>query len=157
LVLIDQVDALADLVVQHSARLRVLLDLVQDLSDVDGVHTVISCRTFEQKHDPALRNLEATVIRLELPDWSTVQPVLAKKGLHAEVWNEDIQQVLRSPHALDIFFSLLGGASELDVLRGFQGLLEKQWETYVLSDTTGKRRATLRHLAKLMADREVLG
>lgn len=157
LVLIDQVDALADLVVQHSARLRVLLDLVQDLSEAEGVHTVISCRTFEQKHDPALRNLDATVIRLELPEWSTVQPVLTARGLQADVWNQDIQQVLRSPHALEIFLSLLGGATEPEVLRSFQGLLEKQWETQVLSDTTGRRRTTLRHLAKLMADREVLG
>lgn len=157
LVLIDQVDALADLVVQHSARLRVLLDLVQDLSEAEGVHTVISCRTFEQKHDPALRNLDATVIQLELPEWSTVQSVLAARGLQADVWNQDIQQVLRSPHALEIFLSLLGGATEPEVLRSFQGLLEKQWETQVLSDTTGRRRATLRHLAKLMADREVLG
>ena len=157
LVLIDQVDALAELVVQHSARLRVLLDLVQDLSEAEGVHTVISCRTFEQKHDPALRNLDATVIRLELPEWSIVQSVLAARGLQADVWNQDIQQVLRSPHALEIFLSLLGGATEPEVLRSFQGLLEKQWETQVLSDTTGRRRATLRHLAKLMADREVLG
>lgn len=157
LVLIDQVDALADLVVQHSARLRVLLDLVQDLSEAEGVHTVISCRTFEHKHDPALRNLDATIIRLELPEWSTVQPVLTARGLQADMWNEDIQQVLRSPHALEIFLSLLGGATEPEVLRSFQGLLEKQWETQVLSDTTGRRRTTLRHLAKLMADREVLG
>jgi hypothetical protein len=157
LVLIDQLDALADLVVQHSARLRVLLDLVQDFSGVEGVHTVVSCRIFEQKHDPALRNLDATVIQLALPEWSTVQPVLTAKGLQAEVWNQDIQQVLRSPHALDIFLSLLEGASELEVLGSFQGLLEKQWETQVLSDTSGRRRATLRHLAKLMADREVLG
>lgn len=157
LVLIDQVDALADLVVQHSARLRVLLDLVQDLSEAEGVHTVISCRTFEQKHDPALRNLDATVIRLELPEWSTVQPVLAARGLQVDVWNQDIQQVLRSPHALEIFLSLLGGTTEPEVLRSFQGLLEKQWETQVLSDATGRRRTTLRHLAKLMADREVLG
>ncbi|MDO9315146.1 MAG: AAA family ATPase [Burkholderiaceae bacterium] len=157
LVIIDQVDALADLVVQQSARLRVLLNLVQDLSDVEGVHTVISCRTFEQKHDPALRNLDATVIRLELPEWSSVQPILAARGIQAEIWNQDIQQVLRSPHALDVFLSLLGGATELEVLRSFHGLLEKQWETQVLSDPTGRRRTTLRHLAKLMADREVLG
>jgi len=157
LVLIDQVDALADLVVQHSARLRVLLDLVQDLSDMKGIQTVISCRTFEQKHDPALRNLEANVIRLELPEWSIVQPILTTRGLQVELWNQDIQQVLRSPHALDIFTSLLGEVTEPEVLRSFQGLLEKQWETQVLSDTTGRRRATLRHLAKLMADREVLG
>lgn len=157
LVLIDQVDALADLVVQHSARLRVLLNLVQDLSDAAGVHTVISCRTFEQKHDPALRNLDATIIRLKLPEWVTVLPVLTARGLQAEVWNQDIQQVLRSPHALDIFLSLLGCTTEPEVLKCFHGLLEKQWETQVLSDTSGKRRATLHHLAKLMADREVLG
>lgn len=157
LVLIDQVDALADLVVQHSARLRALLDLVQELSEVEGVHTVISCRTFEQKHDPALRNLDASVIRLELPEWSTVQPVLTARGLQAEVWNQDIQQVLRSPHALDIFLSLLDGATEPAALRSFQGLLEKQWETQVLSDASGGRRTTLHHLARLMADREVLG
>lgn len=157
LVLIDQVDALADLVVQHSARLRVLLNLVQDLSEAEGVHTVISCRTFEQKHDPALRNLDATVIRLELPEWSTVQPILTARGLQADMWHQDIQQVLRSPHALEIFLSLLGEATEPEVLRSFQGLQEMQWETQVLSDTTGRRRTTLHHLAKLMADREVLG
>lgn len=157
LVVIDQVDALADLVVQQSARLRVLLDLVQDLSDAPGIHTVISCRTFEQKHDPALRNLDATVLTLELPDWSDVLPVLAARGLQADAWNQDLQQVLRSPHALDIFLSLLEGATEPAALKSFQGLLEWQWEMQVLSDTSGKRRATLRHLAKLMAEREVLG
>ena len=157
LVVIDQVDALADLVVQQSARLRVLLDLVQNLSDAPGVHTVISCRTFEQKHDPALRNLSANVLTLELPVWSTVLPVLAARGLQADAWNQDIQQVLRSPHALDIFLSLLDGVSEPAALKSFHGLLEKQWEVQVLSDASGRRRATLRHLAKLMADREVLG
>jgi len=157
LVVIDQVDALADLVVQQSARLRVLLDLVQDLSDAPGVHTVISCRIFEQKHDPALRNLDATILTLELPDWSDVLPVLAARGLQAGVWNHELQQVLRSPHALDIFLSLLEGATEPAALKSFQGLLERQWETQVLSDSSGKRRTTLRHLAKKMADREVLG
>lgn len=84
ILIIDQVDALADLVVQHSARLRVLLDLVQDLDKTEGVHTVISCRTFEQKHDPALRNLNATPIRLELPEWTKIHPVLMAHGLQAE-------------------------------------------------------------------------
>lgn len=157
LVLIDQVDALADLVVQHSARLRVLLDLVRELSGVERVHTVISCRTFEQKHDPALRNLDAIAIRLEIPEWSAVLPILKSRGLQAELWNHDIQQVLRSPHALDVFLSLLDGGSEPEVLRSFQGLLERQWQTQVLSDNTGRRRTTLRHLASLMAEREVLG
>lgn len=157
LVLIDQIDALADLVVQHSGRLRVMLDLVQDLSDVDGVHTVVSSRTFEQKHDPALRNLDATVVQLELPEWTTVRSVLSAKGMQVEAWNQDIQQVLRSPHALDTFLSLLGNATEPEALRSFHGLQETQWETQVLCDASGKRGVTLHHLANLMADREVLG
>ena len=157
LVVIDQVDALADLVVQHSARLRVLLELVQDLSDEPGLHTVISCRTFEQRHDPSLRNLDASILKLELPDWSTVLAVLNARGLQAEMWNHDLQQTIRSPHALDIFLSLLEETTEPAALKSFHGLLEKQWETQVLSDESGKRKTTLMHLAKLMADREVLG
>lgn len=157
LMVIDQVDALADLVVQQSARLRVLLELVEDLSDIAGVHTVISCRTFEQKHDPALRSLDATVLTLQLPAWESVSLLLQEKGLRVDAWNEDIQQVLRSPHALDIFLSLLEEATEPAALKSFQGLLEQQWASKVLSDRSGKRRETLRHLAKLMAEREVLG
>jgi pimeloyl-ACP methyl ester carboxylesterase len=157
LVVIDQLDALADLVVQQSARLRVLLDFVQDLSNVPNMHVVISCRTFEQKHDPALRNLNATLLTLELPSWDAVSPILEAKGLQASVWSEELQQVLRSPHALDIFLSLLDGTTEPAALKSFQGLLEQQWRSQVLCDTTNKRRATLRHLAKLMAEREVLG
>lgn len=156
LLVIDQLDALAELVVQQSARLRVLLNLIQDLSGAPGVHVVISCRSFEQKHDPALRNLDATILMLELPAWSAVLPVLAARGLQANAWNEDIQQVLRSPHALDVFLSLLEGATEPAALKSFHGLLEQQWALQVLSDSSGKRRATLRHLAKLMAEREVL-
>lgn len=157
LLVIDQLDALADLVVQQSARLRVLLDLVQDLTDAPGIHIVISCRSFEQKHDPALRNLDATALMLELPSWSVVLPVLAARGLHADAWNEELKQVLRSPHALDVFLSLLEGATEPAALKSFHGLLEQQWSEQVLSDNSGKRRFTLRHLAKLMAEREVLG
>lgn len=157
LVLIDQLDALADLVVQQSARLRVLLDLVQDLSGATGIHTVISCRAFEQKHDPALRNLDATDMRLELPEWPAVQPVLLARGLRVDLWSREIQQVLLSPHALDIFLSLLASKSEPEVLRSFQGLLEKQWEAHVLTDKSGRRRETLHYIAKLMASREVLG
>ncbi len=157
LVVIDQLDALADLVVQHSGRLRVLLDLVQELADVSGLHIVLSCRTFEQRHDPALRDVIATALSLELPPWSDVLPIIEARGLQAANWNEDIREVLRSPHALDTFLTLLEGASEPEALRSFHGLLEQQWSRHVSSDSTGRRRATILHLARLMADREVLG
>ncbi|WP_256583270.1 AAA family ATPase [Pseudomonas sp. SWI44] len=157
LVVIDQIDALAELMVQQSARLRVLLDFVNDLASIPGVRTVISCRTFEQKHDPALRNLSAQIVNLELPEWSAVLPVLQAQGLHADVWNPELKQILRSPHALVVYLSLLREHTELGALTSFHGLQEAQWEKYVLSDPTDTKRKTLRVLAKIMAEREVLG
>jgi hypothetical protein len=157
LVVIDQIDALAELIVQQSARLRVLLDFVNDLASIPGIRTVISCRTFEQKHDPALRNLSAQIVNLELPEWGDVLPVLQAHGLHADVWNPELKQILRSPHALVVYLSLLREHTELGALTSFHGLQEAQWEKYVLSDPTDAKRKTLRVLAKNMAEREVLG
>jgi pimeloyl-ACP methyl ester carboxylesterase len=157
LVVIDQVDALAELVVQQSARLRVLLDLVKDLADTSNIHTIISCRTFEQKHDPSLRNIDASIVSLELPSWASVSAVLESRGLQANSWNDDMKEVLRSPHALDVYLSLLDGPTEPAALKSFHGMLEEQWTTHVLSDKTGSRKATIQHITKLMAEREVLG
>ncbi len=157
LVVIDQLDALAELVVQQSARLRVLLDLVQDLAETSNIHTVISCRTFEQKHDPSLRNLDASVVALELPSWVSIKEVLESRGLQAGSWNDDMKEVLRSPHALDVYLSLLDGPTEPAALKSFHGMLEEQWTTHVLSDKTGRRKAALQCITKLMAEREVLG
>ena len=157
LVIIDQLDALADLVVQHSARLRVLLDLIRDLADTPNVHIVASCRIFEQRHDPSLRNLEATPVTLQLPDWEAVQAVLDARGISAAGWNEELKQVLRSPHALDVFLGLLQVTTEAGVLTSFQGMLQLRWQSEILSDLSGRRKRAVLEIARLMAEREVLG
>ena len=157
LVLIDQLDALAELVVQQPKRLRVLLNFIRELSDTAGVHIVTSCRTFELHHDPSLRTIAAHVVKLELPPWSTVQDVLADRGVSTEGWNDDLKEVLRSPHALDLFLTLLDSVSELAVLASFQAILEMQWQTQVLSDKSGRRKQAALAVACNMADREVLG
>lgn len=157
LVLVDQLDALADLVVQHSARLRVLLDLIRDLFETPNVHVVSSCRTFEQRHDPSLRTLEASSVTLDLPKWEAVQELLVARGVNAAGWNEELKEVLRSPHALDVFLTLLDSTTELDVLKSFQGMLQLLWETRILVDSSGRRKQLMLELARKMAEREALG
>lgn len=157
LVVVDQLDALADLVVQHSARLRVLLDLIAQLADTPNVHVVASCRIFEQRHDPSLRNLDATPVMLQLPEWDAVRAVLHDRGLHADGWNDDLKQVLRSPHALDVFIGLLADATEVGVLSSFHGMLELQWRKHVAGDGTGRRKQAMYEIAQRMAERETLG
>lgn len=156
LVLLDQLDALADLVVQHSARLRVLLNLIRDLHDIPNVHVVATCRSFEQRHDPSLRNLDATSLYLALPPWDEIDKVLQVYGVQAGGWNLELRETLRSPHALDTFLTLLGNIGELSVLHSFQSMLESQWESKVLCDHAGNRKTLLLDLAREMADREVL-
>lgn len=157
LVLIDQLDALADLVVQHSSRLRVLLNLIRDLDGIGNVHVVASCRVFEHRHDPSLRNLESEVLTLALPSWSAVAAVLEQRGIQAGGWNEGIRETLRSPHALDLFLSELSGEDEASLANGFQGLLEKLWEKVVLQAADCvQRRALLMEIAQRMAEDETL-
>ncbi len=156
LVLLDQLDALADLVVQHSARLRVLLNLIHDLAHIPNVHVVASCRAFEQRHDPSLRHLEAELLTLELPAWETVDAVLQARGVQAGGWNPEMRETLRSPHVLDTFLSLLASTDEPGLLHGFQGMLQVQWERKVLNNASGGRKPLLLDLARLMAEREML-
>lgn len=157
LVLLDQLDALAELVVQHSARLRVLLNLIRDLSGITNVHVVATCRSFEQHHDPSLRNLDVESLSLALPSWEEVDAVLQAKGVHAGNWAEGMRETLRSPQALDTFLSLLGGMDELSLLRSYQGMLQIQWERKVLCDGDIQgRKALLFDLARSMAEREML-
>jgi hypothetical protein len=155
LVLVDQLDALADLVVQHSSRLRVLLDLIRDLHGIPNVHVVASCRSFELRHDPSLRNLEAESLTLALPAWESVDAVLKKQGVQAGGWNAELKETLRSPHALATFLSLLGETDEPGLLRSYQGMLEELWKRKVLGDK-GERKRLLLDLAEFMAERETL-
>lgn len=155
-VLVDQLDALADLVVQHSDRLRVPLDLIRDLAEFENVHIVASCRVFEHRHDTQLRNLNATLMTLALPAWEQVASVLSINGIQAGIWNETMREDLRSPHALNLFLELIKTTDSADLLQGYQHMLEVLWQQNVLCDKTGKRRRVLMDLAEQMGSREVL-
>jgi len=155
-VLLDQLDALADLVVQHSSRLRVPLELIRDLAGLDNVHVVASCRVFEHRHDPRLRNLEAELLTLALPAWEQVDAALQAHGVRTAAWNKTMREDLRSPHALDTFLRLIKTTDEAELLQGYQHMLESLWKQAVLCDTSGNRRRLLLDLTERMADQEVL-
>jgi len=156
LVLVDQLDALADLVVQHSARLRAPMDLIRGLSGVQNVHIVASCRVFEHRHDTRLRNLDAETMTLDLPAWDNVEMTLKKCGIHAGGWNASIREDLRSPQTLNLFLQLIRTTDEADLLLGYQHMLGELWKQQVLSDTSGRSREALYAITTRMAEREVL-
>lgn len=156
-VLIDQLDAVADLVVQRPERLRVLLDLIHDLSGISNVHVLASCRSFERAHDRTLRNLDLDEVTLQLPAWEVVTPVLLAHGVSTGAWSDEMRETVRSPHALNAFLQLLPGTAEPDLAHGIHGLLEQQWHKHVIkADPAGNRKRVMMALASSMAEEETL-
>jgi hypothetical protein len=82
-VLIDQLDALADLVDLRSERLNLLLTLIKQLSDLSNVHVICSCRMFEYGHDVRLTAIEADTVQLTLPKWEQVSDILKDRQVDA--------------------------------------------------------------------------
>jgi hypothetical protein len=109
-VLYDQLDALADILDMQSERLDLLLRLAGDLVCIDHVHLVMSCRTFEFRHDVRLSKLEPHELELTLPPLSEVERVLADEPGASQL-SEQTKSLLRYPHALASY-------QKLDARRG---------------------------------------
>lgn len=113
-VLIDQLDALSDLMDQHSARLGALLQLTAQASRIQGVNVLLSCREFEYQSDLRLRSLDAEDVRLEVPSWEAVEPLLTRAGTSSVQLTGEQREVLRTPQHLahlDAKARLSGGDS----------------------------------------------
>lgn len=156
LVLLDQLDALAEMLVQHSHRLRGPLDLIRRLSGVENVHIVASCRLFEHRHDTRLRNLEAEAMILGLPAWEQVDAALNRCGISAAAWNASIREDLRSPQTLNLFLQLTGSTDEESLLKGYQHMLGALWKTEVLSDASGRLSKAVLAITDRMSEKEML-
>ncbi|MBI4847427.1 MAG: TIR domain-containing protein [Nitrospirae bacterium] len=153
--IVDQLDALADMVDLHSGRLNVLLDLIHDLSGLPNVHIVASCRSFEHQHDPRLRNIEADNILLESPSIDRVSALIQEKGIQTAGWSADFLELLRIPQYLKIFIDICQGSSTTEIFHSYYAMLEKLWEEKVLK--AGKDYVDLLDsMATTMGEREEL-
>lgn len=157
-VLVDQLDALGDLVDLRSERLNVLLQLIRDLSGLDNVHVLASCRVFEHQHDSRLTSIEATMtFKLEPPAWEEVAAVLRQKGIEAGDWPSATRELLRIPQQLKVFLSVLPGTTHPQLLASYQRVLEELWRQKVLGGEEGAQRSVLLdEIASTMAEEETL-
>lgn len=127
-ILMDQLDALADVLDRRTERLNVLLDVIRSLSGTKNLHLVISSRPFEYQHDVRLRSIDADRLDLELPPWTEVVPVLATHGYTTASIAEPVQELLRNPWTLNQFLRLK--PKDVDFTSLFS-LLEDVWATTV--------------------------
>lgn len=139
-VVIDQIDALANLVDLHSNRLNNLLTFIGDCIQIPNVVVICSCREFEFRHDVRLSSLGPHKVTLELPEWALIQPILEEAGIPgAENWPEDFKNILRTPQHLVVFLKYASSSDSegIDVSLTYQQMLDELWKRSV--DTRTKR------------------
>ena len=123
--LIDQLDALADLMDQRSHRLSALLRLVNAVAKVRNLQVLLSCREFEYRNDTRLSTLDAEAVTLGQPTWDDILPILTARGIDPQDWSEEVRDVLRTPQHLAVFLTHFAGHIDTHTFTNYQGLLER--------------------------------
>ncbi|MBM0743959.1 AAA family ATPase [Phormidium sp. CLA17] len=154
-VLIDQLDAVSELLDRKSERLSLLLSLIQRLSGSKNVHIVATCREFEFRYGSQFARLaEIDQLVLNLPTWDKIAPILEAAGHHPASMGEPLRELLQNPLHLNIFLDI---AQPGDVFTSSQKLLDRLWEERVIKQPEAEKCVTfLEKLANRMTDEEVL-
>ncbi|NEQ67917.1 MAG: hypothetical protein F6K21_20920, partial [Symploca sp. SIO2D2] len=155
ILLIDQLDALSELLDRQPGRLNVLLSLILYLSDTENVHIVATCREFEFRHGTQFARLENFErLDLQLPTWGDIAPILEKEQHNPNSMGEPLRELLKNPLHLRIFLEV---AKPGEVFESFPRLLDRLWEKRILEKPETKQSINfLTRLAERMTEEEVL-
>lgn len=154
-VLIDQLDAVSELMDRKSQRLNLLLSLIQRLSGSKNVHIVATCREFDFRYGSQFARLaEIDRLDLSLPAWENISPILEAAGHQTTTMGEQLRELLQNPLHLSIFLDI---AQPGDVFASSQKLLDRLWEERVRKQPESEKCvAFLETLADRMTNEEVL-
>ena len=157
ILIIDQLDALSEIVDRKSERLNVLLNLIQTVSLLKNVHIVSSSRWFEFRHDTRLNTIQADQLELGPLSWEQVQMMLSKFSIDDQNWSDETQRLLKVPLHLKILLDLKERNKSAIISVSLQCLLEELWQQRVLGREGVAGRNTLVHeLAQKMSEDEEL-
>lgn len=152
--LVDQLDALSELLDRRSERLNVLLNLIQSISGTRNTHIVASCREFEFRHDVRLSHLKADRMDLKLPTWEQIAPILEQAEHPPGAMGQPLRDLLCTPWHLKVFLDL---ASPGAIFESLHALLGALWEKWVVDPHEPVDRLDLsEELASRMAYEEAL-
>jgi hypothetical protein len=146
--IIDQLDAVSDVMDRTSDRMKVLLRLVRSVRDRTlPVHVIVSSRPFEASHDARFQQLKAEEITLSLPSVEDVLAFLIQLGIDGAKITLQLRETLRRPFALKLFVDLVSrGISAEDVA---SGELLNMWLASADLGNDPSRQAVFRLMEKL--------
>lgn len=116
---IDQLDAVSEVMDQSSQRMQVLLRLasrLQAAKDKEGklqlpIHVVVSSRPFEAKFDARFGQLDADELPLSPLPFERVATLLTDLGIDATTVPDTLKETLRTPFVLGVFVDLVKAGS----------------------------------------------
>ncbi|MFZ2196659.1 MAG: ATP-binding protein [Thermodesulfovibrionales bacterium] len=154
--IVDQLDALSELVDLKTRRLSVLLKLINQAKMIENIHIVSSCREFERTYDKRLNSVDAEEVHLALPPWETIEKLLQERHVAATAWPEAFREILRVPQCLKLFLRHFCGTGESRIFLTYQAMLEQLWSgLFSVPEHIGAG-ALIYDIATEMAEREVL-
>lgn len=155
ILLIDQLDAVSELLDRQPGRLNVLLSLIQSLAGTENVHIVATCREFEYRHGTQFARLDYFErLDLHLPTWEQISPLLEKEQHDPNRMGEPLRELLQNPLHLRFFLEI---AKPGEVFESFPKLLDRLWEVRINSEPEAQQLiAFLTQLAERMTEEETL-
>lgn len=156
-VLIDQLDAVSEVMDRSSERMRLLLQIAYHFQDKKRaerveppVHILVSSRPFEADYDARFQSLGAEILQLSLPSHEQVHALLQRLHISVEEIPEALSDTLRRPFALRIFVDILRrGVPSRDLIAS---QLLNTWLTSADLGDSAMRREVLKFLEKLATD-----
>jgi hypothetical protein len=149
--LIDQLDAVSEVMDRSSARMRIMLQLVREIRDSSlPVHVLVSSRPFEADHDARFQQLKAERFTLALPPIESVVALLEALGLSAEGVDPKLLETLRRPFALKLFVEIAERGADVKAIR--PGSLLNAWLASAKLGNDAERAETLALMEKLAAE-----
>ena len=142
-ILIDQLDALSELVDVKTQRLSVLLDLVYSLAKRPNVHIILSSRPFEFEHDARLSTIDAEQIKLALPPWETVEAVFKELNIVLTHIDDGFKNILRRPSNLNLYLKYLKAGGAQKIYHSHIHLYDDVWNRDLGGAEDKKRRTDL--------------
>ena len=111
--IIDQLDAVSEVMDQSSQRMQILLRLASRLQEAESresnklpIHVIVSSRPFEAKFDARFKLLNANELALSLPSFDRVSTLLGELGIDSTLVPDSLKETLRTPFALSLYVDL---------------------------------------------------
>ncbi|HAW28874.1 MAG TPA: hypothetical protein DCY03_12270, partial [Planctomycetaceae bacterium] len=129
-ILVDQLDALANTVDLTSSRLNELIIFIERCSKLPNVHVITSCRKFDFTYDPRFRRMNPRTFSLDLPTWDEASQKLRDSGINPDQIQPKLRELLRTPQYLSMFLRLRS-VSGLRDFESYSEMLGEFWNAIV--------------------------